>query len=355
MAERSELNHKEQAVLQFIQQHSRPLRLALVAASGLALTACIPAGPKEPVLPQRVEVSTPPQPREITQQQIELACQITASPAPDEYDHFAPHGVRVEERSVRSPAPGIRTEPINSNIVLIDRNWAEHPITTNPDFDDDYPQLSPDGKRIVFVRRGPLELIDEEMHMADHKFTGLEGIYTINIDGTNERRITNIPPLVTEGFPTWSPDGDSLIFVRRTYGDFPRQAELMRVNADGNDLRSLVQVTSASMQQDEFPSFFFPQFSPDGSKLAYKDWSSTYVINADGSNNRLVSKGVSLEAPEGVDRYSFWLPDGQELVIYKQYRLTNIDLRDRKFVYNADGSTFADLTPICPPSNAMPS
>lgn len=355
MAERSELNHKEPAVLQFIQQHSRPLRFALAAAAGWALTACIPADPKEPVLPQKVEIPATPQPREITQQQIELACQITASPAPGEYDHFAPHGVRVKEKSVRPHVPGIRTEPINSNIVLIDRNWVEHPITTNPDFDDNFPQLSPDGLRVVFVRRGNFVLVDEEKNIADHEYSVMEGIYTIKTDGTDERRVTTTQPRVSEEFPTWSPDGSRIVFVRRSYGEYPRQAELLSVDSDGSNLRRLALVTSASPQEGDFPSFFFPQFSPDGSKLAYKDWSSTYVIDADGNNNRLVSRGVSLEAPEGVDRHSFWLPDGQELVIYKQYRLTNIDLRDRKFVYNADGSAFADLTPICPPSNAMPS
>lgn len=355
MAERSELNHKEPAVLQFIQQHSRPLRFALAAAAGWALTACIPAGPKEPVLPQKVEIPATPQPREITQQQIKLACQITASPAPGEYDHFAPHGVRVEEKLVRPPVPGIRTEPINSNIVLIDRNWVEQPITTNPNYDEDFPQLSPDGQRVVFVRKGNFVLMDEETNMADHEYSGMEGIYSIKTDGTDERRLTTTESKVSEEYPTWSPDGKKIIFVRRTYGDFPRQAELLSMNSDGSDLRSLVQVTAESRQQNEFPSIFAPSYSPDGRKIAYKDWSSTYVIDADGNNNRLVSRGVSLEAPEGVDRHSFWLPDGQELVIYKQYRLTNIDLRDRKFVYNADGSAFADLTPICPPSNAMPS
>lgn len=335
MAERAELIHKEPAASSLIQQHKRPLRLALASAVVLALTACMPEGP-----------------REITPQQIELACQITAPLPPDKYDPFSPHGIRVEERLVRPPDPRSRqTQPINSNIILVDRNWVEHPITANPDFDDNYPQLSPDGKKVVFVRRGPLELIDEKRNIAAHKNTGMEGIYAIKTDGTGERRLTHTPPEVSEEFPTWSPDGKKVIFVRRS----PRQAELLSMNNDGTDLRRLVQVTSPSSRQNESPSIFFPRYSPDGSKIAYRDWSSTYVVGADGGYSTLVSRGVSLESPQGVDIHFVWLPNNQQLVISRQYRLTATDLRDRKFIHNADGSAFVDLTPICPPANPMPS
>lgn len=339
MAEREVLSRREPAALR-IQRYLRwPLRFALAATVSLALTACLPEDPKE-----------------ITSQQIELACQITAPLSPGKYDPFSPHGIRVEERAVRPPDPRSRkTEPINHNIIRVDKNWVEHPITTNPDFDDNYPQLSPDGKRVVFVRRGPLELIGEEGNIAEHKYTGMEGIYAIKVDGTDERRLTNTPLKASEGNPNWSPDGKKIIFVRETYDGSPRQAELFSMNNDGTDLRRLVQVTSPSLQQNESPVIFSPRYSPDGRKIAYTNWSSTYVIAADGGYSTLVSKGVSLENPEGVDRHFVWLPNSQQLVIFKQYRLTAVVLRNRKFVHNADGSAFVDLTPICPPANPMPS
>lgn len=338
MAEREILSPRESVALP-IQQHSRwPLRLALAAATVLALTACMPEGPKE-----------------ITPEQIKLACQITAPLSPDKYDPFSPHGIRVEERPVRPPDPRSRkTEPINHNIIRVDRNGVEYPITANLDFDDNYPQLSPDGKRVVFVRKGPFELVNEERNIAVHRYTGMEGIYTIKIDGTDKRRLTNTQQKVSEEYPTWSPDGKKIIFVRRTDGS-PRQAELLSMNNDGTDLRRLVQVTSSSLRPNESPVIFSPRYSPDGKKIAYGDWSSTYVIDADGGYSILVSRGVSLESPKGVDRHFLWLPNSQQLVIIRQYRLTPIDLRDRKFLSNADGSGSADLTPICPPANAMPS
>ncbi len=59
------------------------------------------------------------------------------------------------------------------------------------------PAISPDGKTVAFTRMG-----------------GEQGLYLINIDGINERRIWS----GGEGLrgPTWSPDGNWIAFVRLT-------------------------------------------------------------------------------------------------------------------------------------------
>lgn len=332
------------------RQHSRSLKVSLVVAAGWALTACIPATSGEPPLdPQGTKTLATSQPRKITAEEIALACQATAPLSPQ---NISPHGFTVQERLVRVPNPKtINTEPMNSRIVLIDSHGNKFPLTTNPDVDDGQPQLSSDGQRVAFVRRGPFA----------YRHAGIEGLYTINIygldghfEGVDERRLTTTRPKVSENFPNWSPDGQRIVFARRTHGDFPRQAELMMVNSDGTGLKSLAQTTSTTMDEGDFPAIFFPAFSPNGNKIAYRDWHSTYVIGADGRDNRLVSGGVSLESPEGVDRQHVWLLNSQQVVVYKQYQFTNVDLRNRKFVYNIDGSGSADLTPICPPANAMP-
>jgi multidrug resistance efflux pump/uncharacterized protein YraI len=59
------------------------------------------------------------------------------------------------------------------------------------------PALSPDGRTVAFVRSG-----------------GKHGLYLIGIDGTGERRIYSGGENLRA--PNWSPDGQWLVFVRRT-------------------------------------------------------------------------------------------------------------------------------------------
>lgn len=77
------------------------------------------------------------------------------------------------------------------------------------------PAFSPDGKRIAFSRLGG-------------------GIYSMNADGTNARRLTANP---RDSFPAWSPDGKQIAFLRAT-------SAAWRVNimsADGSGVRQLPQ------------------------------------------------------------------------------------------------------------------
>ena len=58
------------------------------------------------------------------------------------------------------------------------------------------PALSPDGQRVAFTRWGENE-----------------GVYLINVDGSGERQIH---PAKQPKAPTWSPDGDELVFQYAT-------------------------------------------------------------------------------------------------------------------------------------------
>jgi Tol biopolymer transport system component len=122
---------------------------------------------------------------------------------------------------------------------------------------------SPDGRHIAFVsdRDGNWE------------------IYVMAADGTNQRRLTNTP--VDEGAPVWSPDGKKIAYLVDAFGD----PKIWVMNSDGSGSRRLVRAS-------------WPSWSPNGKRIVYTVYSSNgegrlYVMNADGSGQRALP-GTSL-------------------------------------------------------------
>ncbi len=127
--------------------------------------------------------------------------------------------------------------------------WKSRPdgtdaVNLTPDSrtNDALPQLSPDGRRIVFRT------------MRD----GNPEIYVMNIDGAQPRRLTNHP--ATDTMPSFSSKGDRVAFTSLRDDDY--EIYLLKLNADGGpgQLERLTHSPGRDMH---------PRFSPDDEWLIF--------------------------------------------------------------------------------------
>jgi TolB protein len=85
--------------------------------------------------------------------------------------------------------------------------------------DDESPDLSPDGRRIVFLSRPKAEPLFQ--------------IHVMDIDGSNRRQLTHYGGYLT--YPRWSPDGRQIAFL----GSREDRMKLFVMDADGGHLRQI--------------------------------------------------------------------------------------------------------------------
>jgi Tol biopolymer transport system component len=119
----------------------------------------------------------------------------------------------------------------NERVIMADRNVVD-PTTRQRTFETNTEaRFSPDGHRIVFTRRTAVS--------APGSGTVLEvDLYVMNADGSGVTRLTSTPT-VDESSASFSPDGSKIVYVRRAPGvkDFELgvdNAKIGVMNADGS-------------------------------------------------------------------------------------------------------------------------
>ena len=163
---------------------------------------------------------------------------------------------------------------------------------------------------------------------------GQPDIYTMNVDGTEQTRLTLSPASDYE--PVWSPDGTRILF--RTLRDGNDEVYVM--NADGSAQTNVTQNSAMDLH---------PNWSPDGTKMVFVStrndpyyascdyWCyEIYTMNLDGT-------GVTrLTYNSDIDYYPAWSPDGSKIVFASTRAGGEWDWDI--YVMNADGSGQTRLT-----------
>lgn len=196
----------------------------------------------------------------------------------------------------------------------------------NPAF---WANWSPDGKQLVFSEFPPSD--------------GFGQLWMMNADGSNQHQLLSDSGYDDEA-PSFSPDGNHIIFARCApfHNEFP--CAIYRVRTDGSGLSAL---TPVHIERGDFD----PVYAPDGNTIAFDSFGrdgllgAVYLINPDGTNVRRVT-------PAWVGGFrSDWSPDGQKLLFSSHccnpqlasVYSVRIDLRKIRRL-TLDQGQFADFT-----------
>ena len=187
---------------------------------------------------------------------------------------LTPGGVTASTPSVSHDGTRIAYSQQNSGsdydiwVMNID-GTNQHRITADPAYED-HPTWSPDGARIAFTR--------------DY------AIYVMDADGANVRRLSSAGT-TNDGGPAWSPDGTRIAF----YSGSGVPAHIYTVKPDGSALTPL----TSGLDND-----YFPTWSTDGSRIAFNSGRGSvagiWSMRADGTDLRRLSSGF--------DTYAAWSP-----------------------------------------------
>jgi len=162
---------------------------------------------------------------------------------------------------------------------------------------------------------------------------GTMDIYTMNVDGTNLRRITDFTTV--ERGPAWSPDHTQIAFYGALNAD--SNYDIYIINASGAS-DSLKNLTSSTGIDERYPTW-----SPDGTRLAYHgnpdgDYDLFAVNITSGESEKLLGNNADEVGPD-------WSPDGAFIAFHtnlwdaNRYDIALLDLETREVTRLTDSGT----------------
>ena len=164
--------------------------------------------------------------------------------------------------------------------IMVMRTDGSDPIQLTYAGDNAYPEVSPDGRTIMF---------------ASDRDGGSYQLYTMDLDGGHQTRISTSTGF--DGSPAYSPDGTRIAFVSNRSGTF----NIWTANADGS---SPTRIASAFND-------YMPAWSPDGTKIVFSsdrdgDGRALFTMTPAGATVTRVSP--SHGSSVGYDDDATWVP-----------------------------------------------
>jgi TolB protein len=202
---------------------------------------------------------------------------------------WSPDGKRIVFYGERNGQP--------ADLFVMDADGSNVRQLTHTPSAEGYPSWSPDGRFIAY-----------EADDASGNFD----IYVMNADGSGTRWLTHDPR--RDVGPAWSPDGKKIVFMSDRAGP---EFDIYEMNADGSGVERLT--------ADQ--TNWFPQFSPDGTRLALHVGRDVNILDL---KTRL-SKALTHDPANGM--YPTWSPDGRKIA-FMSWRNGKTEL----FTMNADGT-----------------
>ena len=207
-----------------------------------------------------------------------------------EYPKWSPDGKKIFFRGARGkiayvPSGGgaIDSIPIQSEFGM---------FTAAPGSGND---ISPDGKTIVFS--------GARYFYKDSEKKWDVNIYTIPVGGGKPKQLTTIAAELQDRFPCWSPDGNSIAFIRPEIKNGKHIMHIFTVSKEGDNLR---QITTESDSVAWAPV----DWAPDGKSIAFfSNDNSIRFIPPEGGESRFLT-----EVDSANSQYDLaWSPVGKEL------------------------------------------
>jgi uncharacterized repeat protein (TIGR01451 family) len=204
---------------------------------------------------------------------------------------------KTSNTSPPHPAPLLA----NANDKILYSNGTAAIYTINPDgtgktflTGGNWPSWSPDGTKVAFVANGV--------------FPDTFFVFVINADGTGKRQLNFTGRVSGSEMLSWSPDSQKVVFQVQEDTSLASR-EIYVANVDGS---SLVRLTNDSVED------YFPQWSPNGQKIAFMrqeptlGWAEVYTMNPDGTGRTRLTH-FSDESPRAGVAYPMWSPDGTRI------------------------------------------
>ena len=187
------------------------------------------------------------------------------------------------------------------------------------------PSWSPDGSHIAFA--------------SDH--AGDPRIFVVRANGTGMQQITDDPEGWVHNTPTYTPDGQRIIFTR-CRPDPPGGCALFSIRTNGQDRHAVTAYDNPDKAD------FLADVSPDGARVAFARFndhgilSQVWVARIDGSHAHAVTTpALEAASPE-------WTKDGHHLLVTSNWQ----HVGENVYRVRDDGSQLTKLTARKFPHNA---